>query len=1027
MARLSKKQVEYVKRNYNGNNILELSKRLNVPLKEVNKVVNKLKNTNKIVEKKYFSLQLEKIYRFTITDYLIFFAIFFISLFTYVYTMTPGIAAGDCGELTCAVYFLGGAHSPGYPLYCVVGKLFMGLFFFIGRIVFRLTFLSAFGGALTVSVSYLFFVKFLGRYHYDSKGNNLFFAKIPAIAACLFFLFSEELWAQAVIAEVYTVNSLFLPIMFLIALVFEERISQNTSLLISTHRYNKSYVWNRVMKLLFLFYFLFGLAMGDHHIIAGYFIPFSFFFIYPYLKDKTFLKFAVATTIAYGFILISTVYYQLPESFHLIAKSIFFIMVLYILYKFATENLGIFFGILIAGAFLFLGVIIYAYMPIRSTADAPLDWGNPEILENFKNVITRKQYRGFAQNIRSLSVFFQQAFIIFKWRVAQFTIIPFLFTFLGLYRLFKLNKKWFYFTISFLLYYDIAFMQFNNFRFTARDLYFAKVFFIPSYMVNLFWIVIGLEFSIKLIEKYLIRDSILKNKNIAWGVSIGMILLSFLPFNANLHENNVRHAWANDNYGRNLLKTLEYKSILFTEGGDNQVFSLLYHNYVEYLRPDVNDPNAPNGSPERGIFDQKGNVFLLYGDMMRMTSQQLRNSQIVKDYEKISTGRSIYYTWKDYRRQNEINKRYNENFEYVQKGIVYRNQTRGSDWQAPINYWLYYDFAWKEYPGEARNWDYLSREIIANYNFQLGDYYMAKAYKEYNDYQKFQFDIKKRNYHYNQYKKYDELAYNNYRKAQKFGFDMTAIHFNLSLLLEQKIRFLQRENKKQEIDILLNEAISNYIKAAKIENKQGNAARAYYTAGRAYEKKAFFKPENEVEYYQEALKFYQKALEINPQYKDARLGLNRASSIIKYPTKKLKQLESNLRKNPKNEKLCFELVKAYIDRLEANKAVPLLERASRFMPNNANVMFNLANLYQQLKRNNDAIRIFKRMIKVNPNQPAIYFYLAENYYTTKKFAQAYQYYKIFIRIGMNMKDRNIQKMIYTAQQRVRMLAPSYER
>ncbi len=507
MAKLSKKQVAYIKRNYDGTNLLEISKRLNIPLNEINKIVDRLKTSEKIPEKKYIPPKLDKIYTFTPTDYLIFIALFFAGLFTYVYTMTPGIAAGDCGELTCAVYFLGGAHSPGYPLYCVIGKLFMWLFYPIGRIVYRLTFLSAFCGAVTISVSYLFVLKFLGRYHWENKTDNLFFAKIPAIAASLFFLFSTELWAQAVIAEVYTVNSLFLPIMFLIALVFEERVSQNPNLLGLSD--TKEFIWNRNAKIMYLFFFLFGVASGDHHIILGYFIPFVLFFTYSYLKDKTVLKIIIAITAAYGLLLISVVYYKFPESYHDFAKVMtFFIILPYIIYKIYNEKPKLILLYLIAGGFLALGFAIYAYMPIRSLANAPLDWGDPEHFQNLMNVIARKQYRGFAQNVRSLGVMLQQNFILFKWRLEQFTALPtslssfteifrlfkviliLTFASLGLFRLYKLNRKWFYFSLSFILYYDTAFMQFNNFRFTARDLYFAKVFFIPSYMFNLFWVVV---------------------------------------------------------------------------------------------------------------------------------------------------------------------------------------------------------------------------------------------------------------------------------------------------------------------------------------------------------------------------------------------------------------------------------------------------------------------------------------------------------------------------------------------------------
>ncbi len=547
-------------------------------------------------------------------------------------------------------------------------------------------------------------------------------------------------------------------------------------------------------------------------------------------------------------------------------------------------------------------------------------------------------------------------------------------------------------------------------------------------MFNLYWIVVGIEYSMKLIEKYLIKDSLIKRREVGWGIGVIFLVLSYLPFHGNVDKNFVRHAWANDNYGRNILKTLEYKSVLFTEGGDNQVFSLLYHNYVEYLRPDVNDPNAPNNSPERGIFDQKGNVFLLYGDMMRMAQNQLFNSQVTHDYEKISTGRPVYYTWKDYRRQNEINKRYEENFEYRQMGILYKNITKGEIFIPAIYHWHYFDFAWQEYPEEGIHWDYLSREIIANYCFQLGDTYMTEAFKEYNLYQRTQADKKKSQHHYNQYKKYDELAYDEYRLAQKYGFDMTAIHFNLALLLERKIQFLQREDDKKGIIKVLDEAIEDYKTAAETENRQGNAARAYAAAARAYGNKAVFAPEKEMEYMKKALELYKGALEINPGFKEAQQGRQRTEAIMKNPTERLNQLAKNLKRNPRNEKLIFELVKAYIDRLEANKAVILLEQGLRNIPNSVNIMYYLGNLYQQLKKQENAIKIFNRLLRINPNDPRIYYYLAMSYDALKQFEKAYKNHKLFLRLGRGLQqDKNTQNMLNRSQQRVRQLAPQYEK
>ena len=78
---------------------------------------------------------------------------FFVALFTYYLTMTPSVAAGDAGELTSALFFLGVAHPSGYPLYCIVGKFFCFIMPF-EWVATRVNFLSVFFGALTISLVY---------------------------------------------------------------------------------------------------------------------------------------------------------------------------------------------------------------------------------------------------------------------------------------------------------------------------------------------------------------------------------------------------------------------------------------------------------------------------------------------------------------------------------------------------------------------------------------------------------------------------------------------------------------------------------------------------------------------------------------------------------------------------------------------------------------------------------------------------------------------------------------------------------
>ncbi len=93
--------------------------------------------------------------------------------------------------------------------------------------------------------------------------------------------------------------------------------------------------------------------------------------------------------------------------------------------------------------------------------------------------------------------------------------------------------------------------------------------------------------------------------------------------------------WACHNYAHNLMMTAEPNAIFMTEGGDNQVFSLLYFSYVEKKRPDID------------FYDQKGNVFpRLYGDLMNVFFYDLEIIRALRDFQLYSTARPVYLTWK---------------------------------------------------------------------------------------------------------------------------------------------------------------------------------------------------------------------------------------------------------------------------------------------------------------------------------------------------------------------------------------------
>lgn len=114
--------------------------------------------------------------------------VFVLSLLVYCTTLAPTITAGDSGELAAAAYHQGVPHPPGYPLFCVVGKLFT--FLPLRSAAFDLNVMSAV--VLSTSSSIICLVLFL-----------LGQPAVAAVGGALVFAFSGTAWSQASSVEVY--------------------------------------------------------------------------------------------------------------------------------------------------------------------------------------------------------------------------------------------------------------------------------------------------------------------------------------------------------------------------------------------------------------------------------------------------------------------------------------------------------------------------------------------------------------------------------------------------------------------------------------------------------------------------------------------------------------------------------------------------------------------------------------------------------------------------------------------------------
>src|SRR6267378_4312138 len=118
----------------------------------------------------------------------------------YALTAPRTVALEDDGLFVLSSYFLGIEHPPGYPLFTLIGHLFTYLPF--GSVAYRVHLASALFGALTGGAAWLCARALIG-------------GRLPAYLAAFALGISPVFWSQAIIAEVYTLNTFFF-----LALVF---------------------------------------------------------------------------------------------------------------------------------------------------------------------------------------------------------------------------------------------------------------------------------------------------------------------------------------------------------------------------------------------------------------------------------------------------------------------------------------------------------------------------------------------------------------------------------------------------------------------------------------------------------------------------------------------------------------------------------------------------------------------------------------------------------------------------------------
>jgi tetratricopeptide (TPR) repeat protein len=296
---------------------------------------------------------------------------FLIALITYWTTVMPNIGLNDDGEMATAALHFGVMHPSGYPLWTILAGIWSHLIPF-GNGSFKI---NLFSGLCTAAAAGVFSLTTLNATRWLGVARRP--ATILSVAATLTFIWVTPIWSHAVVGKGLYALHLCLMMTFLML----------TYVWIRRPHWKNAFVWS---------VFIFCLGMSNHHMtLAMAFLPLLVILL---LHAELFWEYAfysifTAALLYLGFAYLSTDQYHalaMKAAIRLLyTVGAAFILLLVVRRKLTEWRQGLL--ILVA---VFAGLLPYAYMPLASSTNPPMNWSYCSTPEGFFYAINRSQYWG---------------------------------------------------------------------------------------------------------------------------------------------------------------------------------------------------------------------------------------------------------------------------------------------------------------------------------------------------------------------------------------------------------------------------------------------------------------------------------------------------------------------------------------------------------------------------------------------------------------------------------------------------------
>ncbi len=533
--------------------------------------------------------------------------IFLTSLTIYLMTMAATVSFWDAGEFIAVSHILGIPHSPGTPMYVLVGRVFAMLPLAIS-VAQRVNLLSAFTAALGVMMVYLIIsevVRFMFGEAKTAAERIAYHA--GGLVGSLFLMFSDTYWTDATEAEVYALSAFVMGLCTYLALRWlrdpagrlsseerealkSEKGSDAAKAIADIEAERGGHSRNLILFVLYLLSLGIGFHLGTILVYGG------IFFMIMMVREKSFSSTELIIFTFGMAVVLADMTLHRSTSLTQAGLAVFGILLVW-----TTISKGKF--ALYATLLFVLGVSVHLFMFIRSFHDPAIDMVDPQNWDAMYAHLRREQYPPINVFARKASLLFQikhfwnyfteQFRLLGDVRLGFFNlgvasvIVPLTLGIWGIVANFIREKKTWVLNFTVLALNSIGliiFLNFSDSEVRERDYFYGGAFFYFSIFIG-----IGASALITMV----IDEVRARSKDaLKWAAAVAVVLviLAIMPAKYQWFSHDRSEDYVPRDYAYNILAALEPDAIIFTNG-DNDTYPLWYIQMVEGFRPDVNITN----------------------------------------------------------------------------------------------------------------------------------------------------------------------------------------------------------------------------------------------------------------------------------------------------------------------------------------------------------------------------------------------------------------------------------------------------